>query len=103
MAGEKLESSLVLKDEASEVLKDLAEQAELTGDALASVQDALRGLDAAGKVTIKADIRADETKTPGAATKAGEAWKPQEPPRMEDESWNSFMAMVEETDDVRKA
>lgn len=103
MAGEALESSLVLKDEASEVLKDLAEQAELTGDALASVQDALRGLDAAGKVTIKADIRADEKKTPGAGTKAGEAWKPQEPPRMEDESWNSFMAMVEETDDVKKA
>lgn len=103
MAGEALESRLILKDEATKVLEDLAGQAELTEDALADIQDALKGLEAAGGVSIKADVGADEIKRTDAVTRAGDTWQAQEPPPMDDDAWNSFMQMASEADEAKKA
>ena len=57
MAGDTLESRFVIQDEASKVLENIAKQSEIAGDALAEVQDALHGLQAAGEVSVHTAIK----------------------------------------------
>lgn len=58
MAGDNLESRLILRDEASEVLKEVAAQSEKAGEALEVLEDALKSIEAVGEIEIKTDISA---------------------------------------------
>lgn len=71
MAGEALESTFIIQDEASSVLDEIAKQADITGDALANVQSALNGLNAVGDVRIVAEAN-EEDATVEKATSQGE-------------------------------
>lgn len=56
MAGEALESSLIINDEASRVLEEIARQSDITADALANVENALRATETAGNVTLDLEV-----------------------------------------------
>lgn len=62
MAGEALESRFIIQDEASKVLENIAKQSDIAGDALAEVESALRGLETAGEVRIRAATKTEAPK-----------------------------------------
>lgn len=69
MAGEQLESTFIINDEASKVLKALEIQAEAAEDALANINDVIQSLDSVGDVTISAAIKESEAPTADANIK----------------------------------
>ncbi|MCQ2100993.1 MAG: hypothetical protein MJZ10_11880 [Fibrobacter sp.] len=83
MAGENLESTLIIKDEASAVLEKIAKQSEETGEALADVLQALKSIDAVGEVQAGATIKAetapkapkDQTRTAAEERQGGNIWE----------------------------
>ena len=62
MAGEALETRLVIEDEASEALKEIAAQSEAAESALAEVEEAVDVINSAGKIDIEVTASADEAR-----------------------------------------
>lgn len=56
MAGEKLESTFIIQDEASKVLENIARQSDIAGDALAEMEKTLNQLEATGNVKITSEV-----------------------------------------------
>lgn len=109
MAGETLESRFIIQDEASKVLANIAKQSDIAGDALAEVQDALQGLEAAGEVSIRAAIKADEAPKAHGTKGTARDWPDYEesgmpePPPMDDVPWDSYMEMAEAANEAAAA
>lgn len=101
MAGENLESTLIIKDEASAVLEKIAKQSEETGEALADVLQALKSIDAVGEVQAGATIKAettpkapkDQTRSTAEEKQGGNIWESAQ-------DVTSIAAVIEETNAI---
>lgn len=95
MAGETLESRFIIQDEASEVLENIARQSEIAGDALAELEDALRGIEATGEVSSNAATR----EGPGGGNNSSrQASQP-----MDEVPWDSYIEMADSANEVAAA
>lgn len=105
MAGEKLESTFIIQDEASKVLKNIARQSDIAGDALAEVQKALNSLETVGEVKIKTAIKADNAPKAHGAKGTTSDWPDYdmpEPPPMDD-YWPDYAEFCEIMNEAAEA